>query len=86
MSRGLCTFHYLDPVVDAGKLLRGLSLAVAVDDRLCESMCHARLVKFHTVGYHSHVGAKSRVLFESLVDCIYPMTAECVCVCNFGNT
>ena len=81
MSCGLCTFHYLDPVVDIGKLLRGLSLAVAVDDRLGESMCHAGLVKYHAVGYHSHVGAKGRVLFESLVDCIYPMTTEYVCVC-----
>ena len=59
---------HLNPVMYTLKLLWGLSLAVAVYDRLGESTGYTRVIKQHLVGDDPHVGSKRRVLLERFVD------------------
>ena len=62
---------HLNPVLEARKLFRRLSLAVAVDDGLRKSTGYTRVIKQHTIRDNPHVGANRRVLLECLKNCIY---------------
>ena len=67
---------YLNPVLKASKLVRWLSFAVAVDDRLRKAVGYSRIIKQHTIWDNSHVGTNRRVLLERLKNCIYKRERE----------